>query len=110
MTYTTEQIEVIAAKLREMPPADTSQQEYSKQAAIKILSKDIDLLKKRGYTMDQIADTLRHEGIDIATPTLKNYLQRARTKPQTKTTQKTRMKPVTSTQETTLADAPRASI
>jgi len=33
-------------------------------------------LQKRGYTLDQISETLRGEGLDITTPTLKSYLQR----------------------------------
>jgi hypothetical protein len=35
-------------------------------------------LQKRGYTLDQISETLRGEGLSIATPTLKSYLQRAK--------------------------------
>lgn len=78
MKYTTEQLVAIAAKLREMPPVEKKKQVYSKQEAVKLLSKEIALLKKRGYTLDQISETLRGEGLSIATPTLKSYLQRAK--------------------------------
>lgn len=75
MKYTTEQLEAIAAKLRDMPPIE---KEHSKQEAVRVLSKEIAALQKRGYTLDQISETLRGEGMSIATPTLKNYLQRAK--------------------------------
>ena len=75
MKYTTEQLEAIAAKLREMPPVEKKKQEHSKQ---EVLSKEIAALQKRGYTLDQISETLRGEGLSIATPTLKSYLQRAK--------------------------------
>ena len=77
MKYTTEQLEAIASKLREMPPVEKKKQEHSKQEAVRVLSKEIAALQKRGYTLDQISETLR-EGLSIATPTLKSYLQRAK--------------------------------
>lgn len=84
MKYTKEQLEAIKSKLRGMPKIE-NKQEISKQEAVRILSKEITDLQKRGYTLDQISETLRGEGLSIATPTLKNYLQRA--KPTKKTTQ-----------------------
>jgi hypothetical protein len=77
MGYTKELLEAIAKKLHEMPPIEERKKEYSKQEAVRILAKEIIALKGRGYTIDQIAETLRGEGLDISTPTLKNYLQRA---------------------------------
>jgi methionine synthase II (cobalamin-independent) len=78
MKYTTEQLEAIAAKLRDMPPVEKKKQEHSKQEAVRILAREIAALQKRGYTLDQISETLRGEGLSIATPTLKSYLQRAK--------------------------------
>ena len=78
MKYTTEQLEAIASKLREMPPVEKKKQEHSKQEAVRVLAKEIAALQKRGYTLDQISETLRGEGLSIATPTLKSYLQRAK--------------------------------
>ena len=78
MKYTTEQLEAIAAKLREMPLIEKKKQEHSKQEAVKLLSKEIALMQKRGYTLDQISEALRGEGLAVATPTLKSYLQRAK--------------------------------
>jgi arginine repressor len=59
-----------------MPVIEKKKQEHNKQDAIKVLAKEIAALQKRGYTLDQIAETLRGEGLDITTPTLKSYLQR----------------------------------
>lgn len=78
MKYTLEQIEGIAAKLREMPPVEKKKKAHSKQESVRLLSKEIAAMQKRGYTLDQISETLRGEGFTIATPTLKSYLQRAK--------------------------------
>jgi acetolactate synthase small subunit len=78
--YTTEQIEMISAKLREMPPAEKKEQKHSKYETIIMLKREIEGLQKRGYGLDQVADALRGYGIEITTPTLKNYLQRAKEK------------------------------
>ncbi|MEI8294982.1 MAG: protein mobC [Alphaproteobacteria bacterium] len=74
--YTLEKIESVSKKLRSLPPVEKSKQSLSKQETVKILAKEIANLKKRGYTLDQISELLRGEGLDFATPTLKNYLQR----------------------------------
>src|ERR1035437_5448768 len=76
MGYTNEKLAAIAAKMKTMPVIEKKKQEHSKQDAVKVLSKEIVSLQKRGYTLDQIAETLRGEGLDITTPTLKSYLQR----------------------------------
>ncbi len=86
MGYTIDKIESIAAKFRELPEIQNKEREVSKQEAVKMLSKEIVSLQKRGYSIEQIAEMMRGEGLDIATPTLKNYIQRA--KPQTKKVQK----------------------
>ena len=76
MGYSNEKLGAIAAKLKTMPVIEKKKQEHSKQDAVKVLAKEIAALQKRGYTLDQIAETLRGEGLDITTPTLKSYLQR----------------------------------
>ena len=76
MGYSNEKLGAIAAKLKTMPVIEKKKQEHNKQDAIKVLAKEIAALQKRGYTLDQIAETLRGEGLDITTPTLKSYLQR----------------------------------
>ena len=78
MKYTAEQLETIAAKLRQMPPAEKKKRDFSRQEAVKILAKEIAALQRRGYSLEQISESLRGEGLDVATPTLKNYLQRSK--------------------------------
>jgi hypothetical protein len=85
MSYTAEYIAIIANKLQQLPEVSVSRK-ISKQEAVKILKDEIQLLQKRGYTLESIADSLRGNGLDITTPTLKSYLQRAKTP--TKTTKK----------------------
>lgn len=82
MAYTIEQLDSIAAKLRALPPID-KQRQVSKQAAVKRLTKEITALQKRGYTLEQIADALRGEGLEISTRLLSTYLQRAKPTRQT---------------------------
>jgi len=76
-TYTIEKIEAIAEKFRNMPPPEPEKRLCSKQEAVAMLSKEIQALQKRGYKLEQIAEALRGEGLEITTPTLKSYLQRA---------------------------------
>lgn len=78
MKYTTEQLEAIALKLRQMPPAEKKKRDFNRQEAVKILAKEITGLQRRGYSLEQISESLRGEGLDVATPTLKNYLQRSK--------------------------------
>ena len=80
MKYTTERLDSIATKLRGMPLIEKKSKEHSKQDAVRLLAKEIASMQKRGYTLDQISETLRGEGLEIATPTLKSYLQRTKIK------------------------------
>lgn len=81
--YTAEKLEIIANYLKAMPPVEKKMQEFSKQEAVKILTKEIAALQKRGYSLAQISDALKGQGLEIATPTLKSYLQRAKPKAKT---------------------------
>ena len=78
MKYTQEQIEAIAESLRKLPPVEKKKEELSKFEAVKALSKEIAGMQKKGYSIEQIATALRESSLDIATPTLKSYLQRAK--------------------------------
>ena len=78
MKYTNTQLDLILDKLKNMPPVKGENQGCSKQEAVKILKKEISSMQQRGYALDQISEILRTEGIDITTPTLKSYLQRAK--------------------------------
>ena len=85
-TYKADHLEAVAAKLRAMPQVEKKPKDHNKQDAIKILAREIKAMQTRGYSLDQIGETLRGEGIAVTTPTLKSYLQR--TKPVKKITVK----------------------
>jgi hypothetical protein len=80
MEYTLELAERLVEKLRAMPPKAPSKRRLDKQGLVKHLAEEIASLQQRGYTIEEVAESLRGHGLDITTPTLKNYLQRARGK------------------------------
>jgi len=80
MIYTLERAEEMARALRTLPAMDDSKRRLSKQAVVKHLGAEIAALQQRGYTMEQVAESLQGVGLTITTPTLKSYLQRAKTK------------------------------
>src|SRR5688572_3175589 len=78
MEYTLEMAEQMAEKLRALPAIDESRRRLNKQKVINHLAAEILGLQQRGYTLEQVADSLRGVGLDITTPTLKSYLQRTK--------------------------------
>jgi hypothetical protein len=78
LEYTPEQAEKIAATLRALPAMEPSPKKLTKAEVVKLLSKEIRDLQKRGYTLEQIAGSLKGEGLDISTPTLKSYLAKSK--------------------------------
>jgi intein-encoded DNA endonuclease-like protein len=96
MGYTAAQVEEIAGKLRAMPVVEQPPKDLTKQEVVKMLAKEIKSLQKKGYTLEQIATSLKGEGLDISTPTLKSYLQRVKSPPKTpKSPTKKKVDPVT---------------
>jgi hypothetical protein len=77
MAITIEQVETLAAKLRTLPPIENKKRFVSKQESIKMLANEIDALRKRGYTLEQVAELLTADHLEIGTSTLKSYLQRS---------------------------------
>jgi hypothetical protein len=78
MEYTLETARRLAEDLRAIPPKDPAQRRLDKQGMVRELAAEIVALQKRGYTIEEVAESLRGRGLDITTPTLKNYLQRAK--------------------------------
>ena len=78
MPLTVEEIERIAAELKDLPPIENKQRLVSKQEAVKLLAKEIASLQQRGYTFEQVAGLLHERGLELNTRTLKSYLQRAK--------------------------------
>lgn len=77
MKFSKEELTEVATKLRDLPGKQDAKK-HSKRAAIALLSREIVELKRRGYTLEQIAEALSGSGLPISTPTLKNYLHRGR--------------------------------
>lgn len=78
MEYTVEQIDQVGAGLLALPPLDVSKRKLDKQAAVRRIKEQIATAQQRGYTLEQIAQSMTELGIQITTPTLKSYLQRAK--------------------------------
>jgi hypothetical protein len=76
MGYTVKQVEEIASKLRALPVIEPPPKDLTKSDVVKMLAKEIKSLQKRGYSLEQIASSLKGEGLDISTPTLKSYMQK----------------------------------
>ncbi len=77
MGITVEQVETIAAKLRALPPVENKKRVVSKQESIRMLTGEIAALRERGYTLEQVAELLTADHLEIGAPTLKSYLQRS---------------------------------
>lgn len=74
--YTVEEIDAMAGRLRALPAIEDSKRTLNKQGVIKRLAAEIAALHERGYTIEQVAESLCDVGLEITTPTLKSYLQR----------------------------------
>jgi hypothetical protein len=96
MGKTVEDIEAIGAYLDSLPPKETKKRMVeNKSEAVALLQKNIEAMRQRGYSLEDIATILAERGVEIASPTLKSYLQRskgAKKKP-TKSTTKPAAKP-----------------
>lgn len=78
MGLTRAQIAEIARKAKLMPPAPPAEVNVTKQEAVRLLAAEIAGLQRKGYTLEQIAESFRGDGLDLSTPTLKSYLSRAK--------------------------------
>jgi hypothetical protein len=78
--YTVEGANRLAEELRAIPPKDPAKRKLDKQGMVSLLAAEIVALQQRGYTIEEVAEGLRGRGLAITTPTLKNYLQRTKSK------------------------------
>lgn len=97
--FSADDISQIAGKLHLLPEV-TSSPTNTKAEAIQKLTPEIEKLRARGYTFNQISEALTENGIEISTPTLKNYLYRG-TKVAKKATKKKPLEKQFSMQDTT---------
>jgi hypothetical protein len=78
--YTVESANRMAEDLRAIPPKDPAKRKLDKQGMVRLLAGELVALQQRGYTIEEVAESLHGRGLAITTPTLKNYLQRAKRK------------------------------
>lgn len=79
MGYAVARVKAVAEKFRSLPPApEDENREINKQETVRMLKAEIEGLVARGYSLDQVAELLRNEGLDFATPALRTYLTRIR--------------------------------
>lgn len=78
MRYKVAQITALKQKLSELPAVDDSRREVSKREAIKLIADDVRKLRKRGYSMESIANILADNGLQISMQTLKSYVAKSR--------------------------------
>ena len=78
--YTVEGANRLVEELKALPPKDPAKRKLDKQGMVSLLAGEIIALQQRGYTIEEVAESLRGRGLAITTPTLKNYLQRAKSK------------------------------
>jgi len=83
--YTVESANWLIAELRAIPPKDPAKRKLDKQQMVSLLAGELLALQQRGYTIEEVAESLRGRGLAITTPTLKNYLQRAKSKTEKRT-------------------------
>ena len=50
----------------------------NKSEAVSLLQTHIESMRERGYSLEDIATILAERGVEIASPTLKSYLQRSK--------------------------------
>ena len=67
-------------ELRAIPPKDPSKRTSRQAGMVSQLADESSPCSSAGYTIEEVAESLRGRGLDITTPTLKNYLQRAKSK------------------------------
>jgi len=90
-TIEPQRIEAAKVRLRQLPEKPKVPRALPLSQAIREIKAEVQVALKRGYTFDEIAQSLKEDGIDIGTPTLKSYVYRGTkrrtngTKPKPKT-------------------------
>jgi hypothetical protein len=87
--YTREYADNLVQRLLALPAPDRATEKLNKQGVVEHILAALEKMIERGFTIPQIAESMRGEGFDITTPTLKSYLQRIRAKSGGKKTKKT---------------------
>ncbi len=78
MKYKIDDVKKIGDKLKMLPKIEVVPTEVNRQDAVKLLLPEIAVMQARGYTLNQIAEHLTGNGIEISGSTLRSYIQRAK--------------------------------
>jgi hypothetical protein len=73
-----ELIEELRTTLETLPKPPPRPVNITKQEIVRQLVGEIQAVQRRGYTLEQVAEAFRGKGFLLTTPTLKNYLARAK--------------------------------
>lgn len=74
MVMTQKDINDLADKLKAAPDLPVEKRQLTKKEAVASLKPAIDDLRKRGYTLEQVAALLRANGLEITFGSLRQYL------------------------------------
>jgi hypothetical protein len=74
MAMTLKDINDLADKLKASPDLPVEKRQLTKKEAVASLKPAIEDLRKRGYTLEQVAGLLRANGFDITFGSLRQYL------------------------------------
>lgn len=74
---TVAEVERIRAAMQALPEVKPEQREVGNQEAVTQLAADIESMRAKGYTWDEIAEFFGKNGITIKATTLKSYARRA---------------------------------
>jgi hypothetical protein len=74
---TEEQVKGVAERLRKAPAVEKKPRRFTKQAAVSRLHKEIQQLRNRGYTLEQVSRLITQGGIALTPEALRTYLRRA---------------------------------
>lgn len=73
VTFPTELVEKISDDLKKLPAPDRKKTHLTKKEAVLFLAKEIEALRKKGYTVPEIAAILTERGLPVSKTTLQGY-------------------------------------
>jgi len=90
--FTPEQVEEVAKRLRNLPKTPPAKL-LTKGSVVHMLTREIQRLRRGGYTLAQISEILKESGLNINQQVLRNYLQKQKKQKQKKQAKPKEAKP-----------------
>jgi len=75
-TFTLKQVEAAKARLSSLPERPAQPKPLNLAQSIREMKSEIQTALKRGYTLEEIAQSLKDDQFDVGVPTLRAYLSR----------------------------------